>query len=380
MAKTGVKCASCGYTCEEASAFCGHCGLPLPKTDPNSGGDSQTYLYLVKANVHRLRRQWYQAEAECGEILRREPENSDAWSLLGDIARDRGRPRDAVEWYRLAVTRNPLNMQDRAKLDRLLDQVSRRPPRGVVRKISSGISKGVAAARADVGPLWRTSGLTAAVGVALVIILVIAALFSGRPEPNPRAPRASGVAGGFDSATDNGGTAAGSGARRRQEGAGEGGGESEGSLPAAMGKFGGDLLPLETGLLAHLRLLAQEVDVNCRVESVEIDPASGSVHIRLSAPRLWTPAAMRQSAVRLLGKLGPAAAAWDERIRRVRVRCDLRESGQAGAVAVLADGSAGELAQGTATTEGELGALYDSLWWSPELGTGTGEDTSGREG
>lgn len=59
--------------------------------------------YLSQANLARLRQQWDEAIDGCVEVLRKEPGNAPAHSLLGDIYRDKGKLEDAAQWYQMAV-------------------------------------------------------------------------------------------------------------------------------------------------------------------------------------------------------------------------------------------------------------------------------------
>src|SRR5574340_996491 len=117
-----VKCHSCGQEVENPLGFCPFCGAPFGAPEPPIARPSNPYLLLMTANVLRLRRQWSLAEAKCSELLQLDPENAAAHSLMGDILRDQGREQDAIEWYKMAVDRNPANGADRRKLEALIDR------------------------------------------------------------------------------------------------------------------------------------------------------------------------------------------------------------------------------------------------------------------
>jgi len=85
--------------------------------------EGQMYPLLAAANLLRIRRQWDDATAKCIEVLRKYPNNASAHSLLGDIYRDQGMLRDAIEWYKLALELDSSSRSDRVKLDRLVDQL-----------------------------------------------------------------------------------------------------------------------------------------------------------------------------------------------------------------------------------------------------------------
>lgn len=92
--------------------------------------DGEVHALLAEANLLRTRKQPEQAINKCLEVLRRDPNNASAQSLLGDIHRDQGRPHEAVECYKLALQLNPAQLADREKLDTLLDELYARAPAG----------------------------------------------------------------------------------------------------------------------------------------------------------------------------------------------------------------------------------------------------------
>ncbi len=127
-----VRCNSCNREIQEGASFCPFCGVAVAAISPPARSASDPYMLLMTANVLRLRRQWALAEAKCSELLREEPENAAAYSLMGDILRDQDRVEDAIEWYKLAVDRNPAGEADRRKLEQLIEQRFAEP-RGVWR-------------------------------------------------------------------------------------------------------------------------------------------------------------------------------------------------------------------------------------------------------
>ena len=73
---------------------------------------------LTQANLCRIRRQWEEAIEYCITVLRAQPGNQTAHSLLGDIYRDQGKLDDAIQWYRMAVDLGA-NPTDEGKLRQL---------------------------------------------------------------------------------------------------------------------------------------------------------------------------------------------------------------------------------------------------------------------
>src|SRR3981081_945280 len=62
---------------------------------------------LAQANLARIRGKWSEAVEICVRVLRSQPGNADAHSLLGDIYRDQGAMDDAIQWYRMAADLRP---------------------------------------------------------------------------------------------------------------------------------------------------------------------------------------------------------------------------------------------------------------------------------
>jgi len=62
---------------------------------------------LAQANLARIRSHWNEAVEICVRVLRSQPGNADAHSLLGDIYRDQGLVDDAIQWYRMASDLRP---------------------------------------------------------------------------------------------------------------------------------------------------------------------------------------------------------------------------------------------------------------------------------
>lgn len=80
---------------------------------------------LARANLARIRSQWSEAVETCVRVLRVQPGNADAHSLLGDIHRDQGLLDDAIQWYRMAADLRP-NGPDTEKLRKLESERDRR--------------------------------------------------------------------------------------------------------------------------------------------------------------------------------------------------------------------------------------------------------------
>jgi len=126
-----MACKGCGETIPADAAFCPTCGTAIDtgSVEPYSleQAEQEVHSLLAEANLLRVRGDWHKAILRCTDALRLLPENASAHSLLGDICRDSGRPREGMEWYKLALAIEPTRRTDREKLDALIDQVYTSP-------------------------------------------------------------------------------------------------------------------------------------------------------------------------------------------------------------------------------------------------------------
>ncbi len=299
---------------------------------------------LVTANVLRLRREWALAEAKCSEVLQLDPGNATAYSILGSIARDQGRLRDAIQWFRMALDRNPSNLSDRKKLEEVIDRVFSGRDQGLTGRARAAVKGGLDTVAAQARAARPTSPMFLAVWAALGVMIVAAAfalvsvrggdLQRGSP---PRQP----PAGAFVTSP-----AVGAGRGRAPVHT------AESMVPAAP-RFDEGVGALEAELLSYLQKQALAMDPNCQVNAVEIDPRDGKVLLRLTMPRLWLPETMRESVIRVSQGMATAAAGWDDRISTVRVRCDMRQQGLPDRPALVVEGSARMLAEAGPGAGGE---------------------------
>lgn len=116
-----MNCIVCKAEIPDDSLFCCICGAKLDSMNASlSARDLPSLEYmLAQANLHRMHAEWEEAENKCIEILRKDPNNYDAHSLLGDIYRDQGRFEDASQWYQLALDLNPDSKKEPEKLAQL---------------------------------------------------------------------------------------------------------------------------------------------------------------------------------------------------------------------------------------------------------------------
>jgi len=361
-----VKCSHCGHAVSEADPLCPHCGRVLLSDQDARRPGNRSYLMLVTANVLRLRRQWELAEAKVGEVLRQDPANAAAYSVLGDIARDRGRLADAIQWYKIVLQYNPGSTSDRKKLEAVIDEVFSRRRRGLVNRTRGDLGRRLNALKGEMRAAHQLSPIALIVGgiLGLILLMAVFAIATGRGQqlPPPETP----------SRTPSGSFETGPIAAVPQQ-------EELGEAPAPDARpdqFADDLASLEADLLRWLRERARALDPNARVVSVQIDPAQAIATVRLSMPRWWPIVDTRRDILSVAGPLAALAAAADHRISGVQVRCDMRQQGMPDQLAMVAEGDPKQLAkfeeglpvghtpEGTAVP---AEALFSSVWWHPEL-------------
>lgn len=161
-----------------------------------------THALLTQANLDRLRGKFYEATERCVTVLRSEPGNQTAHSLLGDIYRDQGKLDDAIQWYRLSLDLNP-NPADRAKLaqterERTQNQaasaqIGRRGSPGSLAPDPLDAAAGLQAGTSPLlgqSPRFWLRGLWAASLAFLILTLVLMTLT--HPSREPRAVRKTG--------------------------------------------------------------------------------------------------------------------------------------------------------------------------------------------
>lgn len=117
-----MACAQCGAVIPDGFKYCANCSAALARQSVTGIGDD-THRLLAEANLLRIRKQLNEAIAICTRVLRLDPANATAHSLMGDIHRDEGDYREALGWFKLAVQLNPENHADRKKLEDMIDRV-----------------------------------------------------------------------------------------------------------------------------------------------------------------------------------------------------------------------------------------------------------------
>ena len=351
------QCAHCGHPVVAGRAECPSCHHPFDSTMEQQGPANDIYLILVTANVLRLRRQYELAEAQCSEVLRRDPNNAAVHSVLGDIARDRNDLRDAIQWYKMALDLNPGNTADRKKLEAVIDRVYSRGK--VIDRIRKDVKETLGSTAAEIRAARLPSALsvTLAVMVGVIMLVTLLVLVVGRgadPVPMPQAAEA--TAGGF--ATPPTDALAPKPIDRNPAAV------SAASVP----KFEEDIAPLEAALLEALRVQARILDPQCQLVGAQIDPRDGMVSVEFSMPRLWSLENTRGGILRVALPLAISAARWDARISGVRVRCNARQQGQPDRLAFVAEADAEELVEAGGNPQSlDPREAFTPIWWDPQI-------------
>jgi hypothetical protein len=328
-------------------------------TDQDSEKD--IFLLLLQANVLRLRGQYDLAEAQCSEVLRRDPENAEAHSVLGDVARDRGNDQDAIQWYKMALDLDPGNVADRKKLEAAIDRVYSGGRSNVLDRLRSNVSDTFSSTAEEIraARLPSAMSVTLVVVVAVIVVVAVAVLVLGRSGPVIPEPAAAEPApGGFAAPSDAGLAPTPPDPDR----------SATASEAAVEPRFTGEVAPIEAAILEALRREARLLDPNCTVEAAGIDPQDGLVSVVMSMPRLLSGEHTRASILRVAAPLVVVAARSDPRIAAVRIRCDARERGSPGHVGFTAQARAQDLIHlSDNRTEWTPEEVLSSMWWDARL-------------
>ena len=139
-------------TADTASGPNGKAGVSGLKPGFFALTEEEVSSLLGQANLLRVRSHWDDATEACVTVLRAQPGNATAHSLLGDIYRDQGNPEEAVQWYRMAVDLHP-NAVDESKLRQMDEE------RAIRAAEKAGVKSLSAAAIASAGVPGGTSAL-----------------------------------------------------------------------------------------------------------------------------------------------------------------------------------------------------------------------------
>lgn len=162
-----MRCPQCGNVITHPGGCCPTCPPGTPAIDAGP--------LLARANLLRMRGQWEEAANHCIEVLRLEPGNPTAHSLLGDIYQDQGQPEEARHWYHLALELNPHSTADRAKLARSEEALEARTQKAEWEAIIEGRSEPIGTkllVRESVQRIVAVAGTTVCSVILVAAILV----------------------------------------------------------------------------------------------------------------------------------------------------------------------------------------------------------------
>jgi hypothetical protein len=128
-----------------------------------------------------MRARWSEAADLCVEVLRLDPTNATAHSLLGDIYQDQGRAEEARHWYQLALEIHPTREADRAKLARAEEALEARQQRAEWAAIIEGRSQPVATSLLVRESVQRMGAI---IGAGLCGVILVMATFASLHERN----------------------------------------------------------------------------------------------------------------------------------------------------------------------------------------------------
>jgi len=162
-------------------------------TDPiTTASDPALETALAEANLYRIRGLWSLAEQQCIAVLRKDPNNVHAHSLLGDTFFDQGRYEEAAAWYQMALDLDADSEPDRQKLQKAKELLAKQQ---AIKPAASGGTTGVGTQKLlGLKPsVWVN--IATVVGVVFLVVCGTILLFkpteNGRPVGMPRAPASS---------------------------------------------------------------------------------------------------------------------------------------------------------------------------------------------
>lgn len=249
-----ARCERCGAETGEGASFCSQCGTPTHVPEASAVGAAEpttrSFPLLARANLLRMRGRWQEAAGLCTEVLRLEPGNASAYSLLGDIHENQGNLDEAIHWYDLALRVNAQSEADAAKRGRAQELLEARQRRAEWQAATQR-----AAQHPGSGALLREAiqRVIAVAGAAVCGVVLVAAVLVSAGERN---------------APDDG---------------------NESPVPAPPpGKWQAAQAarsPREQALMQELSKRGDTVTRHGQIAEVTVDPRSGDAAVRLLLPR-----------------------------------------------------------------------------------------------
>ncbi len=378
-------CTSCQTNLPKESHFCSKCGASqldgaattVAELDRRSDG------LLAEANLLRMRGQWQQAETCCIDVMRVNPNNVHAHSLLGDIFRDQGRYDESHQWYQMALDLNPSSSADRAKLVHVEQVIARERFRQSGDPANSGPGLNLGTQKLmGLPPSTWIRGLTAA----SVLFLVCALAFLLMPRTKPAQSQAvvgtiPGVS--TSSSTSNrpltetadplptslpGNTL---GSLTSSDNASSASAQTPSGRNPALGSTSSP-----RGGFTHQEQVLQSIlsrpggfGPETSIVSATVDPREPRINIALAhTPRAATPQAARMEIARIAFHAARIAFAAETNVNHVsvNVRASIGQNGFEPAFMGDLDRPALQSLSSSATAD-QVVALFTNAWWSPLL-------------
>jgi ribosomal protein S27AE len=321
-----MRCPQCGSGLPQGVTLCPECGARVMQEHTNripEPVEGEIRTILAEANLLRLRRQYDLATAKCVEVLRRYPNNPAAHSLLGDIYRDQSAYADALEWYRLAAQLDPSSALDAEKIQEIEArlQAAKEPAATRARAWRGAWSR--LRARPPIGLI-----LGAILGCVLVAALIALSMERGTTRSvmlgSMRVPRVVGAeeragpppAGGLASTRAEPAPGATSSERR------EPAVYSAGKQPVpSSSSAGANPIDREQALRNSVVSAAQAEGLMARVEYVTFEPRDGGATLAIVAEDIVASPDNRAIVLQKCLRIAELAAANDESLTRITVRC-----------------------------------------------------------
>lgn len=102
--------------------------------------ENDLHVELARANLHRIRGEYKEAEQLALSILRKDPENLMGHTLMGEICAEKGELEQAAEWYELALDLDPDSAGDKGKLEQVKQRIRERDAAATAEQL--GLSQG----------------------------------------------------------------------------------------------------------------------------------------------------------------------------------------------------------------------------------------------
>ena len=365
-------CWHCAEKLAEDATFCPACGSVAlrPPEEPARRElvEQEIHSLLTQANLFRLRKDWASATLRCTEALRMNPGSAAAHAMIGDICQDEGRLRDAMEWYKLALTIDPSRRLDREKLDYLVDRVYGAP----LKTTDPGAASDLAGEPSPAKKVPRKYAKFGALGVAMMGFILVSVFFgyyNSLPKPASRSRRPSQRAAQASVKSQQAAVEAAKAAPPADQAAPVTAPEQHAPThPDSASEA--DLGSREEKLADALgQVLSPEEKMS--VSGVRIDPRTEAAEIVFLLSEPQGAADIKQHLLETGLRLGKEAVQQDAALKTVTLRGYLQQAGEHEArqeLAFVGDATADSLqAHSSTDTAGPTEQVFSSTWWAASL-------------